>query len=87
VPIAVLHHLVERAVHGLGCGLLGGVVVLVLVVVLHDLVDDLLLVLVAAVLHALLDHVAGELVVAESDDVALHLPDDLVLVFLDLPMF
>lgn len=87
VSIAVLHHLVERTIHGLGCSLLGRVIVLIFVVVLHDLINYLLLVFITAVFHALLYHITGELVVTQCYHITLNLPYNFILVFLYLAMF
>ena len=82
VPVSILHHLVQRSVH---CCLLRVQIVLLLVyAALHYFVDYLLSVFVAAILETFFDDIAGEFVVAESDDIAFDALHDAILVLLIL---
>lgn len=87
VAIPIFHHLVERTVHCLGGCLLRWIVVLILIVILHDFINDLFLVLVTSILHALLNNIAGKLMITQRNYITFHLSYDLVLIFLNLPMF
>ena len=80
VAISILHHGIQSAIQlrpSKVCDLLGE-----LIVGLEELVNDLLLVLLAAMLKALLDDIASEFVVAKLDHAALDTLNDPIFVFL-----
>lgn len=80
VAISILHHGIESAIQlraSKVCDLLGE-----LIVGLEELVDDLLLVLLAPMLKALLYYIASEFVVAQLDHAALDTFNDPIFVFL-----
>ena len=80
VAISILHHGIQSTIQLRApkvCDLLGE-----LIVGLEELVNDLLLVLLASMLKALFDDIACELVVAQLDYAALDAFDDPIFVFL-----
>ena len=80
VAISILHHGIQSAIQlraSKVCDLLGE-----LIVGLEELVNDLLLVLLAAMLKALLDDIASEFVVAKLDRSALNAFNNAIFVFL-----
>jgi len=80
VTISILHHGIQSTIQlraSKVCDLLGE-----LIVRLEELVNDLLLVLLAAMLKALLDDIACEFVVAQLDHAALDAFDDPIFVLL-----
>ena len=80
VAISILHHGIESTIQLRApkvCDLFSE-----LIVRLEELINDLLLVLLAAMLKALLDDIASEFVVAQLDHAALDAFNDTIFVFL-----